>query len=188
MTYYYKLNDFQRVQGQETTNVYWFQNTLEDGSAEELAEAWETFMLPAVAAVQSVLGVHERILVERLGSDTDFFDLVLSPTVPGTLQGEALPRWDVWSFKYVRANKTVRNGAKRIGPISEGSTANGEPSGTLLDDLNALATAMQATLTGPSGALYRPIIMGLNPDGTRRASSGLLDVQYIRQSTQSSRK
>jgi hypothetical protein len=126
--------------------------------------------------------------VKNLDLPTDFTLLPLTTGNAGLQSGDPLPPFVTWAFQYIRTRTDVHHGWKRLAGGTEAEQAGGTAASGTLTYLDAIATAMEATLA----SVFEPRIMRKKFD-TLTSSWVYTDfpisgVNYVRISTQNTRK
>lgn len=185
----YKLIDHQLLDGEEITNVYWYQCIDGDGTAEDLAEFWVTDVLGYVRAVQTNQLTHTAIEVINYDELADFYTLDLTSGNAGTRTGEYLPRFNAWGFRLERPTRAIRSGSKRIAGITESDTTSGVANPTFVGTLDDLADRMAHVVEGADTNRYQPNIVSINREtGAIITDVGFTNASYVKITTQNSRK
>ena len=167
---------------------YFTSATVTVGHLDDLADAFETDVVPLVKQLQSAGVNHLRI-------DTFEVEGVLFSTksISGTGQviGEASPSWNALSFFMARGTAVTKSGGKRIGGLSEIVLANnglaGDP--TYQGFIDDYAAILGATLLG-SLTNYVPMLVKFDPanPGQVLASQPVVSGSFSKLSTQNTRK
>lgn len=116
-----------------------------------------------------------------------------SPFVGG-VTGDSLPPANTWGFQYVRSTTVTRNGYKRFGLVPESLQSNGIATPAAIEDLNALADELDATLiySQSTPVLFSwtlaPVIVRKDATGALVTSQEVSDVVYRGIGTQNTRK
>lgn len=144
----FQVIDEQLMFGQTMLNVYFYKvlsASVTDNNAESVANAFETTVIPDVAACQSTDIVHVAIHVQNLFDVSDKFDAAIS--VPGTAVMDSAGAFEAYPFRLVGNNGAVRNGAKRIAGVGTDAITDGVVTDMgILGSLGTLATTMQSIL------------------------------------------
>lgn len=184
-------------------NKFYYKETTTIPGNDDAAELHAQFKVVVLPLIQNVIANQAHILslsTENIVPSADnVFESYGTTDFVGQRAGEEMPPFVTWAFRYNRVSTAVRNGQKRIGPISESDQNAGVASGTITSNLNSLASQMGAVL-GTIGitSLYTPRIFRVaEPSVTipekiipakLQADFDVSDVDYIRISTQNSRK
>lgn len=143
------------VLNQETVNRFFYATSESGGTAQGLATAFETEVVPLLQGIMNVNASFLSMLVQGVKGVSDFATRTLS--AQGTNGGECLPPYASWDFTLVRGGARERNGYKRIAGVGEGNQANGVASSGIQSALESAADAM-AEIIGDSDELYTPVI------------------------------
>jgi hypothetical protein len=175
----YQIVDVQTLDGQTCLNVFFYKRTISvlvGDPAEEVADTYDSSMLPAILACQGTSVLHTEIRVQNLFDPSDQFTKVISEA--GTFSGThpANP-FDSFGFRLQQDNGTVRNGAKRFaGMLDESSAAGIIDDSTFITALLALGVQLVTGLDIGivSGALVPVIVKRILESGVYRlpANSG----------------
>lgn len=126
------LNDF--------ANVFAYEQAAAGGTALDLIDGFRALVLDdiknAVHTSTSFFGLE----CVNLDNPADFASSSLLDT--GTRTGNLMPYFVSWGFKYIRTTRTVQDGKKRFGLLSEDDQNDGVPIGSILTILADLATAL----------------------------------------------
>jgi len=178
---------------QSIQNVFAYELTVGPGGANTCAIAFATNIMPAIEAVISVQTFYDDCVVINLDDPTDYQTFVISGT--GAVTGDSMPTFCAWEFEYIRTNRTVNNGRKSFGVLSEASQSNGEPLSGVVTNLATLANSLADELQEVSGpSRWEPKIFrrpGTYLSGTVAAPGQFFDVDDVvfrRLSTQNTRK
>ena len=158
----YQLIDVQTWESQTCLNVYFFkQNNVVSISdtATELVDRFLAELMPSIRAVQSSEVLHTEIRCTNLYNPSDNHTRAIS--LAGTAAaGNELPTFSAYGFTLVQDNGSIRNGAKRIPGIGEGSQDDGViTDAPTLVLLNTLADKLSLTLTDGLVATWLPVII-----------------------------
>jgi hypothetical protein len=151
---HYELIDKQISQSQILLNVYCYEQISGSGGAEELANTWETEVLPAVLDIQSANVGHTNIIVNNLDDLSDFFDKGLTGQ-NGSVSGDMLPVYDAFVLKMVRGTRASRNGWKRIPGVAESAQHDGIVGSTTFTALGTLAGLLFDELDAGDGNTWK---------------------------------
>lgn len=188
-THRFTLKDIVTYLGKSCLCLFYYEQQAGEEGAEALANAYFDTIVPLMIEVQHTGAVHSAIEVKNLDDNEDFYTLVPSSGNVGLVTGEGLPRYNAWGFRKNRANSSFRNGAFRVPGLSEQSQANGVANSGTLEDLGTLADAMGNVLVGAASdrwILRTP--SGTFVGGAIPVPTPISSVQYIRMTTQNSRK
>jgi hypothetical protein len=188
------VKDFQvYASAVDVLNVYWYEQTDDDGVAGDLAVAFQQFVEDYVCYVQSEIVGHVRLGVYNTNNPLDWYEITPAG-VAGTRGGDCLPPFVNWQFRLNRANREVRNGQKRICGVPESDQVNGIMTGNVSVVLTNLAEAMEAPLfLNPGDYQWTPRIVRrippIIPGGPwTYLPFPLASVQYVAITSQNSRK
>lgn len=184
----YKLTHNYIAMGQNMANVYVYEQNEGGGSAEELAAAWLTDVFPDIRQIQNEAAVTQDIEVINLDNDDDFHTLPCTVGCDGVQTGDVMPPYVSWAFRLNRASRASRHGQKRIGGVNETHVAAGVATAGFLPTLNATADAIEATLSDGFGNEWELRIPRFGPTGELVQVFPISSVDYVRVSTQNSRK
>lgn len=158
------------------------------GHLDDLADAFDTDVVPLVKQLQSAGVNHLRI-------DTFVVEGVLFSTKSisgaGEVIGEASPSWNALSFFMARGTAVTKSGGKRIGGLSEiilnGNSLAGDP--TYQGFIDDYAAILGATLLGTLGS-YVPQLVKFDPanPGQVLASQDVVSGSFTKVTTQNTRK
>lgn len=192
----YQIKDFQIMNGDATNpflNVYYYRCQVPDPAmdAGDVEAEFQATVGLALLEVQSAFLQHVNHEVTNLMSLVDFISVgFVPPSGTGVNGGGFLPNALAWSFIYRRASLASRNGWKRIGGLPSDQVVNAAPVAGMLIKLQALADAMEATMTVGDAEL-RPVIVRKTPivgGGTTYTHFAITGVSYDKIGTQNTRK
>jgi hypothetical protein len=153
----YQVKHFQTFQGQECLNVYFYERSIGTGGAVELADDWQTAILPKVNDIQSTNVLNVRLDVANLGDAGDFDVLTLIDG--GGLAAESLPAFNAVSYTFKPDTRAVRHGGKRYVGVPESVTVVNEITGTVyLASMETLRAALAAPIVGLANT-WRPVLV-----------------------------
>jgi len=179
------------LNNQKTLNVFGYnQIGAGAGSAADLNAAFGATILPPLVDILSTAFEFTGVETFNVDNDADFNAVEYSPTVPGTVTGDNSFPFAAYTFRYIRASRLYRHGAKRFAGVPEAATVNGVDLATGYPALvDAVAAVLEADLDG-STADYRPrIIRRTKTDPiTYDVFGAILSVAYVHLGTQNSRK
>lgn len=185
----YLLRDVQTLAGQECINTYYYENTNDDGTAEDLVGAFISDVLPDIQAIQHEDLVHESVDAYNLSDSEDFYAEALGATYNGDVGGEVMPKFVAWSYRLNRASRSVRNGHKRYAGVAEAWVADGEPApSTGNGERAALAATLEAELAPNEGRYELRIPKGPFSPSTIPTPYPIASVSFVGVTTQNSRK
>jgi hypothetical protein len=186
---HYQLNDFQDLLGQQVLNVYFYQSTAGFGNqAEQLCAVFISTMLPVLVAAQSAQLTHTT--TQALGQEhlDDFFSQAPGSGSVGTQSDDVQDPFGCYAFRYNRSTREHRNGAKRIGGVPLNVPVSGVINGSFIATfLDPIASAMESDLTDGVNT-FKPVIRSRVGTPPVNAYFDLSSVQYVRYSTQNTRK
>lgn len=155
----------------------------------ELANHFESDVLPDIAAVINENAFIVRVEYEQVIGGSNYIDHVLSSAIQGERTGEYLPKFNAWGFTYQRAARGERSGAKRFGMISESDVVSGGASGGIVALLNTLASTLESPISIGLVETWFPVILERPvPPSTTWGFHDLSGVRYARVTTQNTRK
>lgn len=171
------------------------------GSPVDLFVAWQDTVEQALRDVLHVSMVDASLSIVRLDGLGAFHEGNIA-FAGGTVAGERMPNFVGWAFKIQRPFNTIRNGRKTFGRISESDVSNGVALDSGLDPATGRLTALENALKAPAQKAVTPatnykicIPVSVNVAGDGEPPIYVLDrlveasdVQYVRVSTQNSRK
>lgn len=183
---------FSDALGQTMLNVFYWEQVDASGAAppaQELAEAFETDVLPEMADTLSTSMTFNRLEMLNVAVPTEFYINPFGGGVPGTQAGDMLPLTVCWSLRYPRAFPGTRDGWKRLSGIAEADINGTTPSPAALIRILAAGEAMEADIAGLTTTwkpviVGKPIILGFNPPVRYDVSQ----VEFGGVGTQNSRK
>lgn len=111
----YQIVDVQTLAGQTCIDVYFYKRTapvLAGNLAQEVADTFDTSVMPDILAIQSSLVLHTELRVTNLFDDSDKFVKIISEAGTQTVGQDDSP-FDAIAFKLEQNNGAIRNGAKR---------------------------------------------------------------------------
>lgn len=115
---WYELRHGQTLAGQQLLNVYHAQRLGGLITAFEIATAFIDWVLPFVLALESVNVAGTTLVVQNLGTPTDFVEFNIAATV-GTLTGEVEPTFVAPRAQFLRERTDMKHGWKRIPGVTE---------------------------------------------------------------------
>lgn len=165
----YEVIDVQQYDGQKMLNVYFYQQRaplLAGNIPQQLADTFETNVIPVVALMQTGDVLHTEIRVRNLFNESE---AALSPiSIAGTSSAEdtAAPFVAV-GFRLRQDNASLRNGAKRIGGAGDTFDSDGViSSGGAVAAAIAVGAAMILGLdVGVVSDAFLPVIVKRLLDG-----------------------
>lgn len=164
---YYRLIDYQTMQGQQIVNVYDFQQTaiytpVSFTEAQDLVDNFVLENMPFLIAAQSEQVVHTLVVAGAYGSFTDFGS---STVVDGTglVTGGALPSFNAWGYKLQRTTRETRHGSKRIAGVAEAWQQNGVIDTPAVTAVTNLGEQFGVPIPVDETAIFTPVILSLDP-------------------------
>lgn len=186
---YKVVTQYAYLNGVIANRFFYRQKSGADSDANNVSQAWQEDIYPALRLVQSTQLALVNITVTNLMNPVDFVDDAIIGAV-GDRAGEVEPPFVTWRFKLLRASRVFRTGRKAIGGVASADIADGVAAPALLpllDDAAAALAANMNTAVSP-GNVYEPMlvreIVGLPP----LEFTEITDAQYVEVSTQSTRK
>lgn len=175
-------------------NVFGYQQLDGLEGSSELANEFIEENLPSILAIVSEQTTFTGVSCINLNDPTDFASITLTGNA-GEGNGDPMPPFVSWTFEYVRADRTVRNGRKAFGLVPEVGVTDGVVDPAWVTFVNATATALAGDLDSEGdGSSWRPRIYrrpGTYSSGVVAAPGAMYPIQtvsYSSVSTQNSRK
>ena len=165
----YQVVHVQSYRGQQILNVYFYRQAapiLVGDIAQQMADTFESEVVPAVAAVQTDDLDHIELRVTNLFNPAEEATSPLAGT--GAITGtDTQASFDAVGFRLNQDNGALRNGSKRIGGIPSDADTDGViDTPTYVTALIALGTAMALGLdAGIVSNAFIPVIVGRILDG-----------------------
>ena len=184
----YRIIDWQGLGGELIQNRYYYQQTLGAGDWNDMLQAFDEDVLPAICAAQVDTLAHNLIEVVNLNDVSDFGSAQSLTNQAGTIIDEAMPKWDAFGFVLNRTSRSMRSGAKRIGGVPEGSVNGSVIAGGAQAQVDAIAAALESSIDSLGGNEYDPILVREGVGGTVLASQPIGSVVFKRITTQNTRK
>lgn len=155
----YQLEFNQAVGVIDMKNVFHYVVEGAGGTAEELATNFKSDVMPKIVAWQSSSVANKALKAFSLYVPADFTEESLTGT--GTAGStEYLPLHDAVNFTMKLNTRAIRAGKKRFSGLTEGDTSQGwVTNSVVITALNSLRTQLGTSLTGSSGAVYRPCVV-----------------------------
>lgn len=165
---YYRLIDYQTIQGQQIVNLYDYQQTAiytptGFNEADDLITAFNNQTLAVIITLQSEQVAHTLLVCGAFGSFTDFSSQVPDST-PGEVSGGCLPSFAAWGFKLQRTTRETRHGSKRIAGVAEAWQQNGVADSPAATALAQVELALGTPLTVDDTDIFTPVILHLDPE------------------------
>lgn len=155
----------------------------------ELLGHFQSDKLPSVLNILHTSAFVDSIDVIEMNDPTRFASFIYSSVVNGVRTGEIMPSFVAVGFKYGRAVRGQRSGAKRFGPISESDVDNAVVTSAYRTVLNACASALEEPITIGIIETWFPVILSKLPTvPTTWEGHSITGVSFQRITTQSSRK
>lgn len=176
-------------------NVFWYKATDPGAEAGQLALLFESTIIPAIATVQSSDFQWTNLDIYNLVEPSDFYTGTLSDV--GDRGALAMPNFVAWYVRYFRSTTLTANGRKMIAGVSESDVSDGVIVPAVLVTMDLMTDVLETALVGGFGTDYIPCIAKTeeytNPETgkTYRVPIelfGISRVEYVRVSTQNSRK
>lgn len=190
---FYRLIDYQTMQGQQIVNLYDYQQTaiytpVGFNEASDLCDSFNNQMLPSIVAVQSEQVVHTLLTCGAFGSFTDFGTLI-PDTTTGVVTGGALPSFVGWGFKLQRTTRLTRHGSKRIAGVAESWQQNGVADTPFATPGGVLAAKFSIALQVDGTDIFTPVILHIDPVTHLPTESNIISLGIYRGlTTQKSRQ
>lgn len=188
----YKVDLQHQYLGEQMLNTFWYRHTLDaNDEADNLADGFDTDILPLIALIQSSSVTYSNIRVTPIfGTGVE---INLPPTTAnGALVGTDMATYMAVSIRLNRSTNELRNGWKRFAGLLEENTGATSFAGGYNSSVNTLATALADQIT-TVGAIFNPYIVR-RPFSTKQQSpnwEGILVASAIglnRPTSQTSRK
>lgn len=183
------LRDNQTYLDEQCMNSYYFQQVEGAGGAEDLALAFIESILPEILNIQSSGVTHDNIEVTNYDDLEDFHTEALTSANVGSRSGEALPRFNAWAFRILRASRNSKNGWKRFAGITETDQSGGVAAAGMSTALDAVAAVLGVRLSDVNGNSW-----DMKIPGSQFAAPGIpvphptAGSEYVKITTQNSRK
>jgi len=148
---FYHLTLLATNQSQQIVNTFDYITTSLLPSSEEASELNAEFIGNVLTPIKNTLSTGwagSSIYTIAPYSPDVFAQVLFTPgSQVGARSGDQMPRFVAWGFKCGRLRRDIKDGAKRLSPISEGDQVGGTPLAATLILLAAAATAMKSVLT-----------------------------------------
>jgi len=155
----YQLEFNQQVGVINMKNVFHYVVEGAGGTAEELATKFKADVMPKITAWQSSSVTNKSLKAFSLYVPADFTEESLTGTGSAG-STEYLPLHDAVNFTMKLNTRAIRAGKKRFSGLTEGDTSQGwVTNSVVITALNALRTQLGTSMTGSSGAVYRPCVV-----------------------------
>ena len=156
-------------------------------TAQDLADAFETFVAPAIADILHQNGELVQIAVRNLNNLADVATVPLA--LQGVRIGDVVRGFYVLAMALSAVSPLIRIGRKAFSPISETDISGNVLSGPYQVFVNAAMAAMDSIIVGGGGGSYGPAMFSpANVSHPFDVISSILNIVYKRMSTQNSRK
>lgn len=194
----YQAIDVQELFGQQVLNVYHYKMLTAPSTGlavNALYRAMDSIINGVLVLLQSSQLKHTGWAMTNLDDDSEFALIPTNYFASGP--ADAMPPFVAYSFRYNRDSRAVRNGQKRYAGVCESFVDSGVLTSVPLVNADALAVLLQGPLTDVlTGAIFQPRILhrattagvGGATSTTPRADYGVASVQYVRVSSQNTRK
>lgn len=136
--------------GVNYNNTWYFKCEDANGTAADLYEAVEDDVIGPLQDILSVIADRATVKVINLFDDEDFFEANSATFTGGQVAGEAMPTFVGAAFRIVRPNRSIRHGRKTVGPLAEGSVANGSPTAGFTTIADSWALQLQTPIEADS--------------------------------------
>lgn len=169
----YQIKASQRVPnvGDEVLNIFFYSHFSGASDLEDVLTEWNLTVGLPMRLCQTQTTTWNYLEISNLYDVTEFARLDFAAgTVKGDYNDDTAPPSTAINFTLQRTSKTVRNGSKRLGGLSNPLVAYGQVTNTgLLEKLQAVAVAFALPIEEPvGGAIFNPVIVGrvktANPD------------------------
>lgn len=155
--YVITLNAFNDVSTEDVANVFCYEQTLGTGGSVEIFNAFQTLVLPKIAAILSFKWIGTSIDCYSLEDPTDYYSNIISTV--GVLGGDMMPPFVAATFRLIRTSRAFNNGRKAFGPLPEDQITNGRAISGYVGNLDTLAGALQDPLTEiTTSSTWLPVI------------------------------
>jgi len=142
-------------------NRYHYRNVGVSGDADDLAQGFATDVLPAIQDFQSTVIQYDRLIVVNYDDLTDYTELDLTGNGgQSTATGDNLPFFVAGKIQLLRTSRAIRHGAKRYVGLRESDVVDNNLTTAARTRLDAIATALQANVTGPAGGTFELVLYG----------------------------
>lgn len=185
------------VTGNEFANVFAYEVTAGTGNTADLNTQWRSDILPDLLLVIHQSTEFYQLNTYNMDNPADFN--LLSFIELGLVNGERMPYFVAWEFRYVRSVRGINDGRKAFGIVGETNVDNGAANSVALSQLGIIQSLLYDPLVGATGT-YTPRIWRRAGNyapfsGTPRVGTpypdtfySISDVRYQRVSTQNTRK
>ena len=187
----YQVIDKQKYSGTDVVNVYFYRALATGITADIVAILFRDTVVSQVVLIQTTIMSHLSVEVINLNDPADFTELIYGASIDGVIVDSNMPSYVSWTFKLIRADRTVRNGRKAICGVAEGQTANNSPTGGAQAELDDTAAQFAAVLDNLQGLTLEPVIYGKPtppPSSLPLRVVRITGAQFSHLSTQNTRK
>lgn len=147
------------IAGSLGVNVFHYRADTGDVYSVDVALAFDTQILPSIAAIESPEKDYDKISVKNLFDVVDDFEMAPTTTV-GAWPGEDMGSHSAAPFVLTSPNRAIRNGAKRFGPVGETAATNGIIDGAgYITAMSALADLLDDQVLVKTGEYVSPVII-----------------------------
>ncbi|GAI74169.1 unnamed protein product [marine sediment metagenome] len=155
----FKLDLRGNIGGKLAVNTFFYRANTGDLDAADVVLEFDISVLPEIAAVEGVRKGYDAIECINLFDDED--DSTQGPTTEdGLIEGEDGGGHSAIPFNLASLKRSIRDGAKRFGPLSETYNADGIiTGGGMITALANLADALEADLDLGAGHSVSPVIV-----------------------------
>lgn len=174
----------------EVVNVFGYRSNLAIINEEQtLATEFVTQVIPSIRNIIHASMLIRRVEVYNVSNGTGYYDNTLGTPLAGLRSGENMPGFNSWGYRWNRVNAGQRSGSKRFGYISESDVLGDVPTTAMLTVLNTAAGVFGAPIKVGAIDTWFPEILERKPTGVYPwTSHPILNVQFVRITTQNSRK
>lgn len=140
-------------------SVWHFQNIAGAGSAQHLANTFNTEVLPGLANLLTDKIDFERIEVDHLFNTTDFYVLQSLSENEGNVVQDAMPPGVTVGLRFPTTDRAIRVGYKRFSGASEDSALNGFLTTASVNVWQTWANTLMPNIDSGDGIAYRVVII-----------------------------
>ena len=164
----FRIVDRQLIQSQRILNTYFYSvgSVVGVPTLDDISTKFSNDVTSPVAAVQSNGLTHDRLDIDNLSNLVEFgqFEIIIT----GVQAGVTTAPFVALGWKLNRTTKITRNGAKRVGGVTEDEVTAGLPDISALEEANINAAFAQVLLVvnGGNSVDLTPVIVGRMPDGS----------------------
>jgi len=151
----YRLVLHSSLYGSVCDNVFYYGVTGGGANASNLAASFLEDVQPGIAGITSNELTFDSLEVVGVQGAFDFTSTLIA--TPGDIDVSAEPKFVAWSYRLNRQSANERHGFKRFAGVPDSWFTDGAIDPTVIDDLNAFAPDLAATI-GSSGTSYVPLI------------------------------